>query len=119
MPQMRTRRSSPVSKVHARQTTSDRSSTGFLTEYRNRYDSLSIEASNPHFPFFTGVWDTVRALGVPGSSGLVFWCHAFHDATLNPRVPHAHEALSIDENRQIFAPGFGMTRRNCRKPRRA
>ncbi len=31
MPQMRTRRCSPVLKIHARQTTSDRSSAGFLT----------------------------------------------------------------------------------------
>jgi hypothetical protein len=50
------------------------------------------------------VWDTVRALGIPGSSGLVLWRHAFHNATLNARVPYARQALSIDENRQIFAP---------------
>jgi uncharacterized protein (DUF2235 family) len=46
----------------------------------------------------------VRALGIPGSSGLVFWRHAFHNATLNARVPYARQALSIDENRQVFAP---------------
>jgi len=73
-------------------------------EYRARYHSLSIEASSPPFPYFIGVWDTVRALGIPGSSGLVFWRHAFHNATLNARVPYARQALSIDENRQIFAP---------------
>src|SRR5436309_10796121 len=73
-------------------------------EYRSRYDSFSIETSNPPFPYFIGVWDTVRALGIPGSSGLVFWRHAFHNATLNPHTPHARQALSIDENRQIFAP---------------
>jgi len=38
------------------------------------------------------------------SSGLVFWRHAFHNATLNARVPYARQALSIDETRQIFAP---------------
>jgi hypothetical protein len=60
-------------------------------EYRGRYRSFSIEASNPPFPFpyFIGVWDTVRALGIPGSSGIIFWRHAFHNATLNPRVPYA------------------------------
>jgi uncharacterized protein (DUF2235 family) len=73
-------------------------------EYRDRYHSISIGASDPPFPYFIGVWDTVRALGIPGSSGAVFWRHAFHDATLNPHVPHARQALSIDENRQIFAP---------------
>src|SRR6266496_1087248 len=71
---------------------------------RTDYDSYAIEASNPPFPYFIGVWDTVRALGIPGSSGLVFWRHAFHNATLNARVPYARQALSIDENRQIFAP---------------
>jgi uncharacterized protein (DUF2235 family) len=73
-------------------------------EYRNRYHSFSMDGSSPAFPYFIGVWDTVRALGVPGSSGLVLWRHAFHDATLNPLVPYARQALSIDENRQIFAP---------------
>jgi uncharacterized protein (DUF2235 family) len=73
-------------------------------EYRDRYHSISIEATDPPFPYFIGVWDTVRALGVPGSSGLVFWRHDFHDATLNPHVPYARQALSIDESRQIFAP---------------
>jgi hypothetical protein len=72
--------------------------------YRDRYDSISIEASDPPFTYFIGVWDTVRALGIPGSSDLVFWRRAFHDATLNPHVPYARQALSIDENRQIFAP---------------
>src|SRR5262249_54385619 len=62
-------------------------------EYRDRYHSFSIEASNPPFPYFIGVWDTVRALGIPGSSGLVFWRHAFHNATLHARVPYARQAL--------------------------
>lgn len=55
-------------------------------------------------PHFIGVWDTVRALGLPGTSGIVLWRHAFHDATLDERVPHARQALSIDENRATFAP---------------
>jgi hypothetical protein len=58
-----------------------------LARYRDRHHSISVEASDPPFPYFIGVWDTVRALGVPGSSGLVFWRHAFHDDTLNPHVP--------------------------------
>jgi uncharacterized protein (DUF2235 family) len=73
-------------------------------KYRAAYDSYSIEGVNPAFPYFIGVWDTVRALGIPGSSGLVLWRHAFHDAALNPHVPYARQALSIDENREIFAP---------------
>ena len=64
----------------------------------------ALYASDPAVPYFIGVWDTVRALGIPGSSGLVVWRHAFHDASLNPRVRYARHALAIDEDRQTFAP---------------
>jgi len=67
-------------------------------KYRETY------ASDPAIPYFIGVWDTVRALGIPGSSGLVLWRHAFHDASLNRKVAYARQALSIDENRKTFAP---------------
>jgi uncharacterized protein (DUF2235 family) len=74
-------------------------------KFRADYNSFAIDTSNPPFPYFIGVWDTVRALGIPGSSGVSFvFSHAFHDATLNPNVPYARQALSIDENREIFAP---------------
>jgi len=66
--------------------------------YRARYGSYEV------VPYFIGVWDTVRALGFPGVSKLVPWRHAFHDATLNARVPHARQALALDEDRAIFAP---------------
>jgi uncharacterized protein (DUF2235 family) len=49
-------------------------------DYRARYHSFTMDSSSPPFPYFIGVWDTVRALGVPGSSGLVLWRHAFHNA---------------------------------------
>ena len=61
-------------------------------------------ASDPAVPYFIGVWDTVRALGVPGSSGLFLWRHMFHDATLDARVRYARQALAINENRYSFAP---------------
>jgi len=61
-------------------------------------------ASDPGIPYFIGVWDTVRALGIPGSSGMVLWRHAFHNATLNRSVKHGRHALSIDENREVFEP---------------
>src|SRR5262245_4756325 len=73
-------------------------------DYRQRYRSLAMDSSSLPFPYFIGVWDTVRALGIPGSSGLVLWRHAFHNATLNALVPYARQALSIDENRETFAP---------------
>jgi len=73
-------------------------------DYRQRYRSLAMDSSSLPFPYFIGVWDTVRALGIPASSGLVLWRHAFHNATLNALVPYARQALSIDENRETFAP---------------
>jgi uncharacterized protein (DUF2235 family) len=74
-------------------------------EFRRAHESYAIPSSDPPFPYFIGVWDTVRALGIPGSSGVSFLlAHEFHDATLNPHVPYARQALSIDENREIFKP---------------
>ncbi|MCK1636875.1 DUF2235 domain-containing protein [Bradyrhizobium sp. 157] len=35
---------------------------------------------------------------------MLLWRHAFHNASLNPYVPYGRQALSIDENREIFAP---------------
>jgi uncharacterized protein (DUF2235 family) len=67
-------------------------------EFAQRHNSVMAH------PYFIGVWDTVRALGLPGSSGLMFWRHRFHSAELDPRVPYARQALSIDENRKVFQP---------------
>jgi uncharacterized protein (DUF2235 family) len=67
-------------------------------EYRARYQSQKVS------PYFIGVWDTVRALGLPGSSSLFSRRHAFHDASLDPNVPFARQALSVDENREVFEP---------------
>lgn len=67
-------------------------------DYRTRYNAHEIA------PYFIGVWDTVRALGLPGTNGMILWRHAFHDAGLDARVPYARQALAIDENRDVFAP---------------
>jgi uncharacterized protein (DUF2235 family) len=67
-------------------------------------DFAAKYASDPGIPFFIGVWDTVRSLGIPGSSGLVWWRHAFHNTSLNSAVRYARQALSIDENREAFEP---------------
>jgi len=66
--------------------------------FRRQHHSCEIA------PYFVGVWDTVRALGLPGVSRFVPWRHAFHDAALNPQVLYARHALSIDENRRVFVP---------------
>ena len=68
------------------------------TAYRTKYRSVEIA------PAFIGVWDTVRALGLPGTGDIFFWRHEFHDATLDGRVPCARQALAIDEARDAYAP---------------
>jgi uncharacterized protein (DUF2235 family) len=61
-------------------------------------------ACDPVMPHFIGAWDTVRALGIPGSTKLFFWRHGFHNGSLDPRVAYGRQALSIDEDRKTFAP---------------
>lgn len=59
--------------------------------------------TEPAPPFFVGVWDTVRALGLP-AIGSMPGRHKFHDPVLNRQVAHGRQALAIDENRLVFAP---------------
>ncbi|MGL4323348.1 MAG: DUF2235 domain-containing protein [Beijerinckiaceae bacterium] len=60
--------------------------------------------SHAALPYFIGVWDTVRALGIKGLSDLIGLRHAFHNAELNPAVPYGRHALAIDEDREVFKP---------------
>lgn len=58
-------------------------------------------------PYMIGVWDTVRSLGIPlrwGDVELPGQKHRFHDHELNPYVPYAFHALSIDDERMQFYP---------------
>ena len=56
-------------------------------------------------PDVVGVFDTVKALGLPGVVNAVNpWKHEFHDTELSLRVPVGLHALSIDENRREFLP---------------
>ena len=62
-------------------------------------------AAAPTVPDVVGVFDTVRALGLPGVMNAANpWKHEFHDTELSVRVPVGLHALSIDENRKAFAP---------------
>ncbi|MBY8974866.1 DUF2235 domain-containing protein [Rhodobacteraceae bacterium NNCM2] len=53
-----------------------------------------------------GVWDTVRALGLPYPilSYLAPMATEFHDASLGAHIAHGYHALAIDEDRTAFAP---------------
>ena len=58
-------------------------------------------------PYFIGVWDTVRSLGIPLNRWeieLPWWQYLFHDAELNRYVRHAYQALSLDDSRIQFHP---------------
>ncbi|WP_269931996.1 DUF2235 domain-containing protein [Aminobacter sp. HY435] len=55
-------------------------------------------------PDVVGVFDTVRALGLPGIMNVANpYRHEFHDNELSVRVPVGLHALSVDENRKAFA----------------
>lgn len=53
-----------------------------------------------------GVWDTVRALGIPlrALNCIARKRHVFHDHKLRNNVLHAYHALAVDEKRRIFKP---------------
>jgi hypothetical protein len=61
-----------------------------------------------------GVWDTVGALGIPGTR-LCAQAFEFHDTALGAHVRHAFQALAIDERRGNFQAAvwvpFDRTRR--------
>ncbi|MEJ2888049.1 DUF2235 domain-containing protein [Actinomycetospora aeridis] len=63
---------------------------------------------------FLGVWDTVGALGVPRTFGLLSGLVgreivAFHDLELAPDVRHARQAVALDERRGPYVPSVWPT----------
>ncbi|MHC1560685.1 DUF2235 domain-containing protein [Actinomycetospora sp. C-140] len=63
---------------------------------------------------FLGVWDTVGALGVPKTFGLVSSLVGgervqFHDLELTPDVRNARQALALDEMRGPYVPSVWRT----------
>lgn len=56
---------------------------------------------------YVGVWDTVRALGIPEFVPGAKWLNAkyeFHDAVLTSKIKAARHAVAIDEPRLAFRP---------------
>jgi uncharacterized protein (DUF2235 family) len=53
-----------------------------------------------------GVWDTVRALGLPYPvlSRLGHLAPEFHNDALGPHIRHGYHALALDEDRTAFTP---------------
>lgn len=75
---------------------------------RTKGDDAKLEKLAPrrHVPVpvrCVGVWDTVGALGIPGSR----FCsnsYTFHETGLGEHVRHAFQALALDEQRGNFQP---------------
>lgn len=63
---------------------------------------------------FLGVWDTVGALGIPNSLGILdlldrFSNFEFHDTSIGPNVLNARHAVALDEKRTPFSPTLWTT----------
>lgn len=63
---------------------------------------------------FLGVWDTVGALGIPRTFGLLSGLVGremieFHDLELAPDVRHARQAVALDERRGAYVPSVWPT----------
>lgn len=72
-----------------------------------RRAAFAAERSQNHTEIeMLGVWDTVRALGLPFPvlSRLAPMATEFHDHALAPHIRHGYQALAIDEDRGAFAP---------------
>ncbi len=69
-------------------------------KFRERYSIHPITIK------FVGVWDTVGALGVPGSlfHSTLGRQYQFHDTDLSSSIEYAYHALAINEKRKFFAP---------------
>jgi uncharacterized protein (DUF2235 family) len=73
----------------------DRFNDDFERIFTNREKVVEIQC--------LGVWDTVGALGIPGTQ-VCSQAYAFHETKLGDHVRHAFQALAIDERRGNFQP---------------
>lgn len=64
-------------------------------EFRDRYSRV-VQIH------FLGVWDTVGALGVPGTAISERGFFSWHDTALSKIVKRAYQALAIDEHRAAY-----------------
>lgn len=58
---------------------------------------------------FLGVWDTVGALGVPGTFLSEHGKYAWHDTELSGIVDHACHAMALDEHRAAYDTALWVT----------
>jgi uncharacterized protein (DUF2235 family) len=85
---------------------------GIIRDQKQNFDTFTLEEewmlkySLPVPIKFTGVWDTVGALGIsfPNIPGLNRSGHQFLDTDLSISNDYAFHALAIDEHREAFSP---------------
>lgn len=65
---------------------------------------------------FIGVWDTVGALGVPGTSLSEHGRYSWHDTELSMIVDFAYHAVALDENRAAYDVSLWTSGNGEKKP---
>lgn len=65
---------------------------------------------------FIGVWDTVGALGVPGTMLSEKGRYSWHDTDLSGIVDHAFHAMALDEHRVAYDTALWTTKDGQPKP---
>lgn len=65
---------------------------------------------------FIGVWDTVGALGVPGTLISERGTYSWHDTQLSKIVKHAYQAIALDEHRAVYKAVPWTSEQGQKKP---
>lgn len=65
---------------------------------------------------FIGVWDTVGALGIPGTSLSENGQFAWHDTELSKSVDYAYHAIALDEHRAAYDVALWTSASGNKKP---
>ena len=65
---------------------------------------------------FMGVWDTVGALGIPGTNLTERGIFKWHDTNLTSIVKHAYHAMALDEHRKAYDITFWTSQDGSKKP---
>jgi uncharacterized protein (DUF2235 family) len=79
---------------------------GEVGQSKTRSDFTGLHCHDNVPIVMVGVWDTVKALGMPYPvlSRLATMATGFHDHALGHHIGHGYHALAIDEDRTAFAP---------------
>lgn len=65
---------------------------------------------------FLGVWDTVGALGIPGTAISETGAFRWHDQTISKKVKYAYHAMALDEHRKSYDTTLWTTEDGKQKP---